>query len=93
MPGTVSLMPTLFVGDLPADCSENELRMLFEPFGPIVSIRMKKGSSGKDNHAYSSRPEESRAFYYAFVKFDQRKSAEVAFQSMQGFFYRGRTLR
>eukprot|EP01039_Chlorochromonas_danica_P005388 gene5388-5926_t len=93
MPGTASLMPTLFVGDLPADCSENELRMLFEPFGPIVSIRMKKGSSGKDNHVYSSRPEEARAFYYAFVKFDQRKSAEVAFQSMQGFFYRGRTLR
>lgn len=91
MPGpAANLMPTLFVGDLPSDCSENELRMLFEPFGAITSIRMKRGTSGRD---YSNRSDDSKAFYYAFIKFDQRKSAEIAFQSMQGFFYRGRNLR
>lgn len=94
MPGPSSQMPTLFVGDLPADCTESELCMLFEPFGSIASIRMKRGTSGKDNsYTNMNRGEEAKAFYYAFVKFDARQSAEMAFQTMQGFFYRGRSLR
>lgn len=87
-----SAMPTLFVGDLPADCNEHELRALFEHFGPIASIRMKRGTAGKEQ-AYGGRGDASKAFFYAFVKFESRQSAEMAHQSMEGYFFRGRTLR
>lgn len=33
-------MSTIFVGNLPAEASEAELRALFEPFGAIQSLRL-----------------------------------------------------
>eukprot|EP01031_Cornospumella_fuschlensis_P037664 gene37664-45754_t len=88
-----SPMPTLFVGDLPADCSEHELRALFEHFGGIASIRMKRGTPNKEQAHGGRGDASSKAFYYAFVKFESRQSAEMAHQTMEGYFFRGRTLR
>jgi RNA recognition motif-containing protein len=32
-------MSTIFVGNLPAEATENQLRALFEPYGTIMSLR------------------------------------------------------
>ncbi len=87
------LTRTLFVGDLPADCSARDLCKLFEPFGAIASFRMKRGYSGRDISFSRKRLEGLKVFYFAFVKFEQRQSAELAFKSMQRFHFGGRTLR
>jgi RNA recognition motif-containing protein len=72
---------TLFVGDLSYFCTENDIRKLFRPFGPIIQVRVKHGKSGNAN------------IDYGFVRFAVRESAAQALHSLNGVMFMGRTLR
>jgi RNA recognition motif-containing protein len=72
---------TLFVGDLSYFCTENDIRKLFRPFGPIIQVRVKHGKSGNAN------------IDYGFVRFAVRESAAQSLHSLNGVMFMGRTLR
>lgn len=64
---------TLFVGDLPADCSPSEVSGLFSSFErPIADVQIK-------TIRHSTSP-----FSYAFVKFGERKDAAEVFEMATG---------
>lgn len=72
---------TLFLGDLSVYCTEKDIRKLFRPFGPIESIRVKRGSSNKTNLSYG------------FIKFTFPESAEQAIKHLNGIMFLGRSLK
>jgi RNA recognition motif-containing protein len=87
--GTFSLMnnggsddgSTLFLGDLSVYSTENHIRELFEPYGHIENIRIKKGNSSKPH------------LCYGFIKFDNKNAAERAQKELNGVMFQGRSLR
>lgn len=56
----------LFVGNLPHDCEENELREFFERFGTVVQVRI--------------NPSKEDLPYYGFVEMDSHESVEKILQ-------------
>lgn len=72
-------METLFVGDLSYFCSDDDLRRLFEPFGPVKSASVRRSSNNESLH-------------YGFVQMNI-EDATVAFHAMQGQKVMGRHLR
>jgi RNA recognition motif-containing protein len=87
--GTFSMMnngvnddgTTLFLGDLSVYSTENHIRELFEPYGHIENIRIKKGNSSKPH------------LCYGFIKFDNKTCAERAQKELNGVMFQGRSLR
>lgn len=72
---------TLFLGDLSVYSTENHIRELFQSYGKIENIRIKRGNSTKPH------------LCYGFIKFDSRAAAEKALSSLNGVMFLGRTLR
>jgi RNA recognition motif-containing protein len=72
---------TLFLGDLSVYSTENHIRDLFQPYGKIENIRIKKGNSSKPH------------LCYGFIKFQTKQSAEKAMKECNGVLFLGRTLR
>lgn len=85
--GTISpdslLTTTLFLGDLPFLCTENCLRELFNRYGEIERLELKK----------SARDPQRVHLGFGFVKFTSRTSAERALYELNGHFFLGRALR
>ncbi|KAJ6839035.1 heterogeneous nuclear ribonucleoprotein R [Iris pallida] len=71
----------VFVGGLPRDATEEELRDLCEPFGEIFEARLVKD---KDRR-------ESKGF--AFITFTTKDAAQKAIEEIQDKEFRGKTLR
>ncbi|KAJ6821867.1 heterogeneous nuclear ribonucleoprotein R [Iris pallida] len=71
----------VFIGGLPRDATEEELRDLCEPFGEISEARLVKD---KDKR-------ESKGF--AFVTFTTKDAAQKAIEEIQDKEFRGKTLR
>lgn len=72
---------TLFLGDLSVYCTQQDLYNIFEPFGPIESIQLKRKSTP------DARPT------YGFVTYRFRESAESALRVMNGQVVSGRAIR
>ena len=73
----------IYVGSLAYDVSEETLRIIFEPFGPVVKVDMPK----EPGHV----PVRSKGF--AFVEFERPESARAALQTMDGMPLKGRPMK
>ena len=73
----------IYVGSLAYDVNEDTLRIIFEPFGPVVKVDMPK----EPGHV----PVRSKGF--AFVEFEQPESARAALQTMDGMPLKGRPMK
>lgn len=71
----------IFIGSLPRDASEEDLRGLCEPFGEIHEIRLMKDEGKTENKGY------------AFVLFTTKESALKAIKGLKDMEWKGRTLR
>lgn len=72
---------TLFLGDLPIFCTEQDLDDLFSRYGEIYEIRLKKD------------PNTQRNLSYGFVKFVVPACAAMAKQELNGYLLHGRAMR
>jgi len=66
----------VFIGRLPRNCYEDELLPLFEKFGPIFQMRLMMDFSGTNRG-------------YAFIQFNDHKSAKNAAKMMDRYELRG----
>ncbi|KAI0500755.1 hypothetical protein KFK09_018971 [Dendrobium nobile] len=71
----------VFVGGLPRDVTDEELRDLCESFGEIYEVRLVKDKDKK----------ESKGF--AFIVFTTKDAAQMAVEEIQDKDFKGRTLR
>lgn len=72
---------TLFLGDLPAHCVENDICGLFGQYGEIAEIKIMRSE------------ENFRNLSYGFVKFVDPISAEKALVASEGLQLGGRHLK
>lgn len=72
---------TLFIGDLSIHCTEKDIFQLFQVFGAIESIQLKRKATA------NNRPT------YGFIGFSLRESAEAALKYMNGHVIHGRAIR
>mmetsp|Transcript_27413 Transcript_27413/g.29920 ORF Transcript_27413/g.29920 Transcript_27413/m.29920 type:complete len:310 (+) Transcript_27413:71-1000(+) len=72
---------SLFVGNLSILCDEDALRKLFLPFGPVSSVRIKRGDDPQRSH-----------LSYGFVDFVSIESADRAMQ-LNNVIFLGRALK
>ena len=73
-------MTTIYVGNLPFNATEQDVRTLFEPHGPVESVKL-------INDRETGKP---RGF--GFVEMSQNE-ALAAIQALNGFQMNGRALR
>ncbi|ONK79996.1 uncharacterized protein A4U43_C01F12640 [Asparagus officinalis] len=71
----------VFIGGLPRDATEEDLRELCEPFGEIFEVKLVKDKEKR----------ESKGF--AFVSFTAKDAAQKAIEEVQDKEFKGRTLR
>ncbi|MEE6481601.1 hypothetical protein FKM82_012912 [Ascaphus truei] len=73
----------LFIGMVSKKCNENDIRVMFSPFGQIEECRILRGPDGL-SRVPSSNMESSRASQHccAFVTFSTRAMAQNAIKSM-----------
>ncbi|KAG2581177.1 hypothetical protein PVAP13_6KG018400 [Panicum virgatum] len=71
----------VFIGGLPRDITEEDLRELCEPLGEIYEVRLTKDRETKENKGF------------AFVTFTDKDAALRAIEDVQEREYKGRTLR
>ena len=71
----------LYVGNLPFETNEDELREMFEQHGPTVSVRV------------ITDRETGRSRGFGFVEFESDDNAEAALQALDGKDMGGRALR
>ncbi|CAL5004463.1 unnamed protein product [Urochloa decumbens] len=71
----------VFIGGLPRDITEDDLRELCEPLGEIYEVRLTKDRETKENKGF------------AFVTFADKDAAQRAIEDVQDREYKGRTLR
>jgi RNA recognition motif-containing protein len=70
----------LYVGNLPYQTEERELQELFEPFGPVESVRVMRDMAT------------GRARGFAFVEMGTDEAAQTAAEKLNGHQLGGRTL-
>lgn len=70
----------LYVGNLPYDVTESELRAAFEPFGPVGSVSLVKDKVTEE------------PIGFAFVEMADRANAGAAIAGLNGKRIRGREL-
>eukprot|EP00771_Trimastix_marina_P000372 gnl/Trimastix_PCT/1391.p1 GENE.gnl/Trimastix_PCT/1391~~gnl/Trimastix_PCT/1391.p1 ORF type:complete len:361 (-),score=69.11 gnl/Trimastix_PCT/1391:11-1093(-) len=71
----------IYVGSIPWDLGDQEIRAVFEPFGPIRSCQL------------MPNPETGRHKGFGFIEFETVEQANNAIRAMNGFQLGGRTLR
>ncbi|KAL5223334.1 hypothetical protein ABZP36_028047 [Zizania latifolia] len=71
----------VFIGGLPRDTTEEDLRDLCEPFGEIYEVRLMKDKETKENKGF------------AFVTFSAKDGAQQAIEELHDKDHKGRTLR
>lgn len=70
----------IYVGNLPVDVTESEVRAVFEPFGPVESVALVK----------DKRTEQSKGF--GFVEMPDSANAGAAIAGLNGKELRGHAL-
>jgi RNA recognition motif-containing protein len=73
-------MTSIYVGNLPFQCSEEEIRELFEPFGTVNSVKL------------VSDRETGKPRGFGFVEMDDEEAA-AAIEQLNGTDFNGRPLR
>ena len=73
-------MKKIYVGNLPFDAPEEEIRDLFEPFGDVISVKLILDR------------ETGRPRGFGFVEMEDGSSAESAIQALNGSQMGGRNL-
>jgi RNA recognition motif-containing protein len=71
----------LFVGDLSFFCTEQDLYELFQPFGRVLDIRIKKSDT------------KCRSLMFGFVKMESPEHAAQASSQLNGKLFMGRHLK
>lgn len=72
---------SLFVGDLPKYCNENDLEQLFAPYGPVLDAKIKRNvNTGK-------------SLSYGFVTLSTEALAAESLRALDGAMFHGRKLR
>ncbi|KAL0576366.1 Phosphatidylinositol-3-phosphatase SAC1 [Marasmius crinis-equi] len=71
----------LYVGSLHFNLTENDIRQVFEPFGPLEYVDLHRD------------PMTGRSKGYAFVQYKRGEHAKMALEQMEGFELAGRALR
>mmetsp|Transcript_6858 Transcript_6858/g.17136 ORF Transcript_6858/g.17136 Transcript_6858/m.17136 type:complete len:309 (+) Transcript_6858:29-955(+) len=72
---------SIFIGDLSAFCTENDIYNEFAKFGNIVDVRIKRSK------------ETGKPLLYGFVDYSSVSSAANAIREMNGQLFKGRPLR
>ncbi|CAA7403468.1 unnamed protein product [Spirodela intermedia] len=71
----------VFIGGIPRNATEEDLRGLCEPFGEIFEVRLMKDKDKKENKGY------------AFITFTSKDAAQKAVDEIHDKEYQGKTLR
>ncbi|KAJ3297484.1 hypothetical protein HK104_000443 [Borealophlyctis nickersoniae] len=71
----------LYVGSLHFNITEEDLKAVFEPFGPIEFVDLHKD------------PETGRSRGFAFIQYERPEDAKIALDKMNGFEIMGRSIR
>lgn len=71
----------IFIGGLPRDVTDEDLRDLCESFGEVYEIRLVKDKDRKENKGF------------AFIVFTTEEAAQKAVEDIQDKDYKGKTLR
>eukprot|EP01102_Stenamoeba_stenopodia_P022915 TRINITY_DN9726_c0_g2_i1.p1 TRINITY_DN9726_c0_g2~~TRINITY_DN9726_c0_g2_i1.p1 ORF type:complete len:334 (-),score=72.47 TRINITY_DN9726_c0_g2_i1:9-1010(-) len=71
----------IYIGSVPWDITENEIRTIFQPFGEIKSCSM------------MPNPETGKHKGFGFVEFDNKDAAEEAIKHMNGLILGGRAIK
>ncbi|KAL1929851.1 hypothetical protein VTP01DRAFT_1005 [Rhizomucor pusillus] len=71
----------LYVGSIHFSLTEDDLRQIFEPFGPLEYVNLHKD------------PETGRSKGYAFIQFKHAADGKQALEKMNGFDLAGRPLK
>ncbi|PKA59989.1 Polyadenylate-binding protein 2 [Apostasia shenzhenica] len=71
----------VFIGGLPRDVTDEDLRDLCEPFGEIFEVRLVKDKEKKENKGF------------AFTVFTTKAAAQKAIEEIQDKEFKGKTLR
>jgi RNA recognition motif-containing protein len=74
----------LFLGDLSVYCTERNIFELFQTFGQVESVQIKKSEDGSIPKPH---------LCYGFVKFHHRACAEMAFKTVNRKIFLGRPIR
>lgn len=72
---------SLFIGDLPKFCSEQDLEQLFINFGPILDVKIKRNNNT------------GKTLSYGFVTFATEAAAAEALKQVDCTMFLGRKLR
>jgi RNA-binding protein 39 len=70
----------LYVGNIHFSLTEDDIRQIFETFGPLEAANL-------------TRDENGRSRGYGFVQYENAESAKEALEKMQGFELAGRAIR
>jgi RNA recognition motif-containing protein len=81
---SVARPTTLFLGDLSVYCKERDIFELFQNFGQVESVQIKKSEDGSVPKPH---------LCYGFVKFNRRECAEMALCAVNGKLFLGRPIR
>jgi RNA recognition motif-containing protein len=84
MSHSVARPTTLFLGDLSVYCTERNIFELFQNFGQVECVQIKKSEDGSIPKPH---------LCYGFVKFHHRACAELAFSTANGKIFLGRPIR
>jgi RNA recognition motif-containing protein len=79
--GVSAMSNNLYVGNLPFDATEDELRELFEAHGEVVSAKV------------ITDRETGRARGFGFVEMQNGADAQKAIQSLDGQDFKGRSMK
>eukprot|EP00599_Poterioochromonas_sp_BG-1_P007876 CAMPEP_0173150006 /NCGR_PEP_ID=MMETSP1105-20130129/10683_1 /TAXON_ID=2985 /ORGANISM="Ochromonas sp., Strain BG-1" /LENGTH=559 /DNA_ID=CAMNT_0014065019 /DNA_START=360 /DNA_END=2039 /DNA_ORIENTATION=+ len=71
---------TLFVGDLSYFCTEEDLLSIFSGYGPILTVRVRRGITGD-------------SLMHGFVALASAESAQRAIRDLDGLEFMGRNMR
>lgn len=72
----------VYVGNVPYEFSAEDVRKIFEVFGPVISCQLIPSQEKAGTHRG-----------YGFVEFSKGEQAELAIEIMNGFAVAGKTLR
>lgn len=71
---------TLFLGDLSFFCSEDDLCALFQRYGPITAVRVRRGVTGE-------------SLLHGFIAFQSSEATYLAVRDLDGKEFMGRNMR
>ncbi|KAG0768911.1 hypothetical protein G6F57_005398 [Rhizopus arrhizus] len=78
---TEPLYQRLYIGSLHFSLTENDVRQIFEPFGPLDFVNLHKD------------PETGRSKGFGFIQYKNANDAKQALEKMNGFELAGRNLK